>query len=127
MSPWNAGDSMFRSVRLLAIRFPSRADAERQVIVANPYTTSFSAPVSFRLAAYQTTRRIEVWRDGRRLGSWDVSPTPRAYRLLPSTEAMSNPFTLRAPAAPDPQSNRMISIMVFRMSFAHPALTEEKR
>ncbi|MDW8233752.1 MAG: hypothetical protein RMJ54_13320 [Roseiflexaceae bacterium] len=91
------------------------ADAESQVIIANPHPGSSPALVSFRLAAYQTTRHIEVWRDSRHLGSWDVSPAPRTYRLLLPIEARINQFTLRAPAVPDPQINRTISIVAFYM------------
>lgn len=102
------------------------ADAESQIIVANPHSTPFPARVSFKFAAYQTTRRVEVWRDGRRLGSWDVSPAPRTYTMLLPVERGINPFTLRAPAAPDPQSNRMISIVAFHMDVDHPEPLEGK-
>lgn len=103
------------------------ADAESQIIVANPYTTSLPAMVSLRLAAYKTVRPTEIWYNGRLLDVWEVSPDPRTYTLLLPVNQGGNPITLRAPAAPDPQSNRMISIMAFRMSLAHPALPEGKR
>ncbi|MDW8144805.1 MAG: hypothetical protein RMJ48_00660 [Roseiflexaceae bacterium] len=102
------------------------ADAESQVIIANPHPGSSPALVSFRLAAYQTTQHIEVWRDRSRLGSWDVSPAPRTYRLLLPIEARINQFTLRAPAAPDPQSNRMISIVAFHVSVEYLEPPERK-
>lgn len=103
------------------------AGAESQLIVVNPYQTPSYALVSLRVAAYQGTRHIEVWRDDRYLQSWNVSPEPRTYRLLVPVEVGVNPLTLRAPATPDPQADRMISIVAFRMSVEYPGLPERKR
>lgn len=69
----------------------------------------------------------EIWYNGRLLDVWEVSPEARTYSLLLLVNQGINPITLRAPAAPDPQSNRMISIVAFRVSVEYPELPKEKR
>ncbi|GIW02960.1 hypothetical protein [Roseiflexus sp.] len=124
MYPGKGWHAVERNTEMVLYRW---ADAESQVIIASPHTTSVPALVSLRLAAYQTTRPTELWSDNRLWGVLGISPEPRTFRLLLPVNHGVNPIILRAPTAPDLASNRMISIVAFRVSVAYPALTEEKR
>lgn len=124
MYPGKGWHAVERNTEMALYRW---ADADSQVIIASPHTTSVPALVSLRLAAYQTTRPTELWSDNRLWGVLGISPEPRTFRLLLPVNHGVNPIILRAPTAPDPASNRMISIVAFHMSVAYPALTEEKR